>query len=582
MNHVLECVPNFSEGRDQSIIDCIAKAAGSVAGAELLDVDPGAATNRTVVTLAGEPEAVIEATVRAAKEATSLIDMTRHSGEHPRFGALDVCPLVPVAGITMEETIQLAHNLGQRLGEEAGLSVYLYEEAATQPERRNLAQLREGEYEGLAERMKNADHAPDFGPAAFQPKTGATAVGARNFLAAFNVNLNTTSTRRANAVAFDVREKGRIQREDDSLTGPVVKDTEGNPVWIPGSLESVKGIGWFIEEYGICQVSLNLTDLSKVSLHQAFDEVEAKARERGIRATGSELVGLVPRSALLEAGQHYLRRQKRSTGVNDRELIHIAVRSMGLDELGPFQEKEKIVESALEAHKRRTSALASETGGADSHPELKLVEKTVQDFVWETASESPAPGGGSAAAAAGALGAALATMVANLSSHKRGWDDRWEEFSRHAEQGKSCHDRLLALVDEDTAAFDGIMAAWRLPDGNTEEEAAKKSAVQAAVQNAIEVPIQVMEVALESMATALAMAASGLEASASDAGVAALCARAAVLGAGLNVRINAPDLEDESLRDALLAKASELADCSEELEKKILAVVDKRLREGSD
>ena len=581
MKRVLECVPNFSEGRDRSVIDRIAAAAAGVAGVELLDVDPGAATHRTVVTLAGEPEAVVEAAVRAGKEAASLIDMTRHSGQHPRFGAMDVCPLVPVSGITMEETVELARELGRRLGEEAGLSVYLYEEAATRPERRNLAQVRAGEYEGLAERMKDPAHAPDFGPTEFQPRTGATAVSARNFLAAFNVNLNTTSTRRANAVAFDVREKGRIQREGHPLTGPVVQDADGNPVWMPGSLATVKGIGWFIKEYGICQVSLNLTDLSQVSLHQAFDEVEAKARDRGIRATGSELVGLVPRSVMLDAGRHYLRRQQRSTGVSDRELIHIAVRSMGLDELGPFREEEKLVESALEARKRGSGPAASAAEGRGASPKPKLVEKTLQDFVWETASESPAPGGGSAAAAAGALGAALATMVANLSSHKQGWDDRWEEFSKHAEQGKACHDRLLSLVDEDTAAFDSIMASWRLPAGDDDEKAAKDKAVQVAVRNAIEVPLHIMEVALEAMSTALPMAESGLKASASDAGVAALCARAAVLGAGLNVRINAPDLEDAPLRDSFLAKASELTTCAETLEKQILEAVDARLAEGN-
>ncbi len=560
---IVECVPNVSEGRDEAVIRAIADQVETVDGVALLDVEPGAATNRTVITFAGPPEAVVEAAVRLARKAAELIDMTAHQGEHPRFGALDVCPLVPVSGITMEETVEYARELGRRLGEEVGLTVYLYEHAATRPERRNLAEVRQGEYEALPERLKDPEWRPDFGPAEFQPRTGATAVGARDFLAAFNVNLNTTSTRRANAIAFDVREKGRILREGDPLTGPIVRDEEGNPVWKPGSLKAVKAIGWYIEEYGICQVSMNLTDLSTTPIHVAFDETCERARDRGVRVTGSELVGLVPLRAMLDAGRYFLRKQKRSTGVSDRELIKIAVRSMGLDELAPFEPEKKIVEYALEAR----------------NPRKRLVDLTLRGFVEETASESPAPGGGSVAAAVGALGAALGTMVANLSSHKRGWDERWEEFSEVAERGKAFHDRLLALVDADTDAFDALMAAWRLPKGGEAEEAAKEEAVQAAVLAAVEVPLSVMREALASMDVAAEMAEKGLPASVSDAGVAALCARAAVRAAGLNVRINLPQLADEERAEAIRREAAALEEEAERREAAVLARVDEALRE---
>lgn len=560
---IVECVPNVSEGRDEAVIRAIADQVETVDGVALLDVEPGAATNRTVITFAGPPEAVVEAAVRLARKAAELIDMTAHQGEHPRFGALDVCPLVPVSGITMEETVEHARELGRRLGEEVGLTVYLYEHAATRPERRNLAEVRQGEYEALPERLKDPEWRPDFGPAEFQPRTGATAVGARDFLAAFNVNLNTTSTRRANAIAFDVREKGRILREGDPLTGPIVRDEEGNPVWKPGSLKAVKAIGWYIEEYGICQVSMNLTDLSTTPIHVAFDETCERARDRGVRVTGSELVGLVPLRAMLDAGRYFLRKQKRSTGVSDRELIKIAVRSMGLDELAPFEPEKKIVEYALEAR----------------NPRKRLVDLTLRGFVEETASESPAPGGGSVAAAVGALGAALGTMVANLSSHKRGWDERWEEFSEVAERGKAFHDRLLALVDADTDAFDALMAAWRLPKGGEAEEAAKEEAVQAAVLAAVEVPLSVMREALASMDVAAEMAEKGLPASVSDAGVAALCARAAVRAAGLNVRINLPQLADEERAEAIRREAAALEEEAERREAAVLARVDEALRE---
>ncbi|MAW61783.1 MAG: glutamate formimidoyltransferase [Planctomycetes bacterium] len=557
MDRILECVPNFSEGRDPRIIQQITDAIAAVDGVELLDVDPGAATNRTVVTFAGAPEAVIEGAVVAGRMAKELIDMSKHSGEHPRFGGMDVCPLVPISGVSMEETAEYARELGRRLGEEVGLSIYLYEHAASKPERRNLAVVRAGEYEGLADRLQDAQWAPDFGPASFQPRTGATAVGARNFLIAYNVNLNTTSSRRANAIAFDVREKGRIQREGDGLTGPVVKDAQGEPVWIPGKLKAVKGIGWFIEEYGICQVSMNLTDMEVTPLHLAFDETSRAAEARGLRVTGSELVGLVPLQAMLEAGRYFLRKQQRSTGVSEAELIKIAVRSMGLDELAPFDPAKKIIEYVLR--------------GGDGTG--RLAGMSLRAFTEETASESPTPGGGSVSAAVGAFGAALGTMVANLSSHKRGWDARWEEFSQVAERGKALHEELVRLIDADTEAFDRIMAAWRLPQGSEAEKVAQQEALQTATRHAIEVPLRVMEVACASMEVAVEMAEQGMEASASDAGVGALCARMAVRGAGLNVRINGADLADKQQLEGYLAQAEALEAQAAEQEQRVLELV---------
>lgn len=553
MTRLIECVPNFSEGRDMAVIDEITAAIEEVDGVTLLDVDPGQATNRTVVTFVGEPEAVIEAAVQAGHKAAELIDMSQHEGEHPRFGCMDVCPLVPVAGVTMEETVEHARTLAKRLGDEVGLTIYCYENAATRPERRNLAEVRSGEYEGLATKLEDPAWQPDFGPAAFNARSGATAVSARDFLIAYNVNLNTTSTRRANAIAFDVREKGRIKREPP-LTGEVVTDADGNPVSVPGSLTCVKGIGWFIDEYGIAQISLNLTNIAITPVHAAFDECSEKARARGIRVTGSELVGLIPLNAMLDAGRHYLRKQQRSTGVSDAELVKIAVRSMGLDDLAPFDPREKIIEYAIEDKATR-----------------RLVDLTVRGFTEETASESPAPGGGSVSASVGALGAALGTMVANLSSHKRGWDERWEEFSDQAERGKAAYAELLRLVDDDTAAFNAIVAAWR-SDPEVRDEA-----IQAATRQAIEVPLRVMEVALESMDVMRVMAETGLAASASDAGVGALCARTAVLGAGLNVRINAKDLTDASERSDYLARAAALAEKATAAEAEILAVVEGKL-----
>ena len=559
MRKLIECVPNFSEGRDRAVIDAITSRVETADGVKLLDVDPGEATNRTVVTFVGEPDDVVEAAVRAIATATELIDMTGHSGEHPRFGATDVCPLVPVTGISMEETAEYARALGRRLGEELGLTIYCYENAASSPQRRNLADVREGEYEGLAAKLADPDWQPDFGPAEFNERSGATAVGARSFLLAYNVNLNTTSTRRANAIAFDVRERGRQKRIGDPLTGQVELDDAGNEVWIPGSLKNVKAIGWYIDEYGIAQISMNLTDIEVTPLHVAFDEVVDKAAARGVRVTGSELVGLVPLDAMLDAGRHYLRKQRRSTGVADVELIKIAVKSLGLDELAPFDPRQKIIEYAIE-----------------DHGDL-LVDLSLRSFVEETASESPAPGGGSVSAAMGALGAALATMVANLSSHKRGWDDRWEEYSDWAERGKAYHDELLQLVDADTAAFDQLMAAFGLPSNTADAKDTRHQAIQAATQHAIEVPLQVMETSLASMDVIEAMAGAGLAASVSDAGVAALCARSAVMGAYLNVKINAGQLADKDLAAVYLKRGLALQEVAVAREAKILAEVESRL-----
>ncbi len=553
MKRLIECVPNFSEGRDMSVIQRITDAVEAVDGVKLLDVDPGAATNRTVVTFAGEPEDVIEAAVVAGKMAAELIDMSKHTGEHPRFGCMDVCPLVPISGVSMEECAEYARTLAKRLGEEAGLTIYCYEAAALTEERQNLAVVRAGEYEGLKERLSKPEWAPDFGPAAFNAKSGATAVSARDFLVAYNVNLNTTSTRRANAIAFDVREKGRKKREGCPLTGPVVKDEDGNEVWVPGALECVKGIGWFIEEYGVAQISMNLTNVSVTPTHVAFDTCVDKAQARGIRVTGSEIVGLIPLEAVLDAGRYFLRKQKRSTGVSDGDLIHIAVKSMGLDELAPFDPDKKIIEYVLRGEQGE-----------------RLVDRTVEGFTHETASESVAPGGGSVAAAVGALGAALGTMVANLSSHKRGWDERWEEFSGWAEKGKACHEELLRLVDADTDAFNEIMAAFGLPNKTDEEKAERAAAIEAATVGAIEVPFRTMEVSMESMDVIAAMADFGLPASASDAGVAALCARTAVLGAYLNVLINAKELTDAEKARSFVERGADLRDRAMAREAEIL------------
>jgi glutamate formiminotransferase/formiminotetrahydrofolate cyclodeaminase len=560
-SQLVECVPNFSEGNDLSIIKQITDQIETAEGVKLLDVDPGKATNRTVVTFVGPPEEVVEAAVRAVRKAAELIDMRKHHGAHPRFGATDVCPLVPVSNITMEETVEYAHRLARRLGEEVGITVFCYENAALAEQRRNLAQVRSGEYEGLADKLRRPEWRPDFGPAEFNPKSGATAVGARDFLVAYNVNLNTTSTRRANAIAFDIREKGRVKTADGQPGGKPVLDQNGQKVWTPGTLKCVKAIGWYIKEYGIAQISINLTNISVTPVHRAFDEVRKKAHLRGIRVTGSELVGLIPLQAMLEAGRYFLRKQKRSLGVSDKELIKIAVKSLGLDDLYPFQPEEKIIEYAI----------------AEDAKQKRLIDLPLEGFVHETASESPAPGGGSVSAAMGAMGAALATMVANISSHKRGWDDRWEEFSDWAVKGKDLHDELLRLIDEDTNAFNAILAAFRMPQGTDDEEAARDQAVQDATKAAIEVPFRVMEKALESMEVIKAMAEIGNPASVSDAGVGALGARSAVLGAFLNVKINADGVKDKKWITDLLARGEEIQRQAIAEERQILEIVGRML-----
>lgn len=560
---LIECVPNFSEGRDRAVIKQITDQIETVEAVWLLDVDPGAGTNRTVVTFVGPPEPVLEAAFRAAKKASEIIDMSKHTGEHPRFGATDVCPLIPISGVTMEDVVPLARRLGKRLGEELGIAVYCYEYAAFHENRRNLAACRSGEYEGLKEKLSRPEWKPDFGPTTFNARSGATAVGARDFLVAYNVNLNTTSTRRANAVAFDIREKGRPRREGNPLTGKVVRDEKGQPVSIPGSLKCIKAIGWFIAEYGVAQISINLTNLAVTPLHVAFDECCRKAEARGLRVTGSELVGLVPLKSMLDAGRYFLKKQQRSVGISDKELVKIAVKSLGLNDLTPFKPEEKIIEYVLAS---RASSKAR-----------KLVDMSVAGFVEETASESAAPGGGSVSAAVGALGAALATMVANLSAHKRGWDERWEEFSDWAEKGKRFHVELLRLVDEDTAAFNALMAAFGLPQGGEAEKAARKAAIRSATRRAIEVPFRVMETSLASMGVIRAMAEQGNPNSVSDAGVAALCARTAVLGAHLNVKINAPGLDDKGFVNDILARAEKVRAAAIEEERGILSVVDAKL-----
>ncbi|UCG87034.1 MAG: glutamate formimidoyltransferase [Gemmatimonadota bacterium] len=557
---LVECVPNFSEGKDLSVIKSITDRIESVDGVTLLDVDPGKATNRTVVTFVGPPVAAVEAAFRAVAQASELIDMSNHVGEHPRFGATDVCPLVPVSGITMEETVEYARQLARRLGDELGITVYCYENAAFTERRRNLADVRAGEYEGLEQKLRDPQWRPDFGPAEFNRRSGATAVGARDFLVAYNVNLNTTSTRRANAIAFDVREKGRVKRKGDPLTGEVVRGKAGEPVWTPGSLKCVKAIGWFIEEYGIAQISMNLTNINVTPVHVAFDEVRDKARARGVRVTGSELVGLIPLQAMLDAGKYFLRKQQRSTGIPDHEIIKIAVKSLGLDELTAFNPREKIIEYAILDRSAR-----------------KLVDLSVTEFVERTASESATPGGGSVAAAVGAMGVALGTMIANLSSHKRGWDARWQEFSDWAERGKVLHNELLRLIDEDTEAFNKVMDAFGLPRETRAEQEQRERAIEEATKGAIDVPFRILEKAHESMAIIKAMAETGNPASVSDAGVGALCALLAVRGALLNVRINARDLADKELARERIERGSQIEQQALALEREILKVVDSKM-----
>ena len=562
MKKLIECVPNFSEGKDMSIIKQITDQIETVEGVKLLDVDPGAATNRTVVTFVGTPDEVIEAAFLAVKKASQLIDMTKHKGEHPRMGATDVCPLVPISNISMEETVEYAHKLAKRIGDELEIPVYCYEKAAFTKERRNLAYCRSGEYEGLPEKLSKPEWKPDFGPAKFNARAGATAVGARDFLVAYNINLNTTSTRRANSIAYDIRERGRVKREGNPITGKIVRDEQGNQVYIPGSLKEVKGIGWFIEEYGIAQISLNLTNISVTPVHVAFEEACKKAQERGIRVTGSELVGLIPLKAITDAGKYFLRKQQRSVGVSEDELIKIAVKSLGLDDLKPFNPKEKIIEYMI----------------SEDHSK-KLADMDLRSFANETASESPAPGGGSISAYVAALGVSLGTMVANLSSHKRGWDDRWEEFSDWAEKGQALKDELLLLVDEDTHAFNLIMDAFGMPKSSDNEKLLRTKTIQEASKYAMEIPFRVMQKSLESMEIMKAMALTGNPNSASDAGVGALCARTAVKGAFMNVKINAAGIDDHAFVTNLLEKGAAIEKMAEEKEREIVTIVEQKIKE---
>lgn len=560
---IIECVPNFSEGRDMAVVKQITDEIEACEGVRLLDVDPGEATNRTVVTFVGEPEAVVEAAFRAVKKAGEVIDMRHHHGEHPRIGATDVLPLVPVSGITLEECAQLARKLAERIATETGIPCYCYEAAALKPERRNLAVCRAGEYEAIPEKLADPAKAPDFGARPYDEsiaRTGCTVVGARDFLIAVNFNLNTTSTRRANAIAFDVREKGRPERIGNPITGEIRRDENGKPVMIPGTLKGTKAIGWYIKEYGIAQVSMNITDINATPLHAAFDEVCRCAEARGVRVTGTEIVGLVPERALIDAGKHFLRKQHRSTGIPKEDILDIAIKSMGLSDLRPFEPKEKVIEYLLDADK----------DGAD-----KLTALTVKGFADETLRESPAPGGGSVAAYMGALGAALGTMVANLSAHKPGWDDRWEEFSRWADKGVELEAELLHLVDEDTEAFNRIMAAFGMPKNTDEDKRLRSEAIQKATLFAAQVPLETMKASFKAFEICKAMAETGNPNSVSDAGVGALAARAAVLGAGLNVKINASSLKDKAQAETLINEANNLMAEADKAEREVMEIVEK-------
>lgn len=560
---LIECVPNISEGRDRIKIKAIAEIVETVDGVKLLDIDPGKATNRTVITFVGNPDQVIEAAFLLIKKAAELIDMRKHSGEHPRFGATDVCPLVPISGITLEETAVYAHQLGNRVGRELGIPGYFYEKAAKDNSRTNLASCRSGEYEGLKDKLIDPKWKPDFGPAEFTEqvaKTGAIAISARDFLIAYNVNLNTTSTRRANAIAFDIREAGRIMREGNPATGKKVLDEHGEPVRIPGKLKAVKGIGWYIEEYGIAQISYNLTNIKITSMHEAFDATCKAADERGLRVTGSELIGLIPLQAMLDAADYYLIKQERSLGIAESEKIKIAVKSLGLDDLKPFIPEDKIIEYQLRKNQP-----------------AKLIDLSAAALAEETASESMAPGGGSIAAYVGALGVALGTMVANLSAHKAGWDEQWETFSDWAQKGQVYKNKLLYLVDEDTRSFNGIIEAFRLPKTNHEEEKIRMQAVENATKYATEIPYEVMKTAFASLEVMQAMIDKGLPSSLSDAAVGVLCAKTAVTGAHFNVRINAKDIKDQSFVDEILGKAEKIYQQTLEIEKSVMEILDQRL-----
>ena len=563
MKQLIECVPNISEGRDMNIINQVTAEIEKVEGVKLLDVDPGQTTNRTVITFVGEPEQACEAAFRVVQKAAELIDMRNHHGAHPRQGATDVCPLIPVSNITMEEVVEYAHKLGKRLGEELNIPIYCYENAAFQPKRRNLAYCRTGEYESLSARLGSEEWKPDFGPNEWNDhvaQTGATQVGARDFLIAINYNLNTTSTRRANAVAFDVREKGRPQREGGKPSGKILKDEKGNPIMIPGTLKGTKAIGWFIEDYGIAQVSMNITSIKVAPVHLCFDEVCRCAANRGLRVTGCEIVGLIPKSVLIDAGKYYLAKQQRSLGVSEDEIMKVAVKSMGLDDLKPFDPKEKVIEFLIEDHSQK-----------------KLVDLTCTGFCDETASESPAPGGGSVSAYMGALAASLGTMVANLTGGKAAYDDEWEKFSDIAVKGQALKTELLHLVDEDTNAFNKIMNAFGLPKKTDEEKAARTAAIQEATKFATEVPFHTMQKSFEAFEVCRAMVEWGNPASVTDGGVGALAARSAVMGAHLNVKINASSLKDEAFKGEILAKAADLEARAIKEEAEIIKIVNEKI-----
>ena len=563
MKQIIECVPNISEGRDIDKINTIASAAQEIDGVKLLNVDPGKATNRTVITFVGEPQKVIDAAFLVIKKAQELIDMRKHSGEHPRMGATDVCPLVPISNISMQECVKWAHKLGEKVGKELGIPVYHYEQAAKEEKRINLANCRQGEYEGLSKKLTDTNWKPDFGPSEFNnsiQKSGATAISARDFLVAYNINLNTTSTRRANAVAFDIREAGRIKREGGKITGEILKDKDGIPIKEPGLFKAVKGIGWFIEEYGIAQISYNLTNINISPLHEVFDKTCERAVARGMRVTGSELVGLVPKKVLIEAGEYFLKKQQRSIGIEEDEIIKIAIKTLGLDELSPFNPKERIIEYML-----------------NSDAKKPLVNMTLTEFANETASESPAPGGGSISAYCGALGISLGAMVANLSAHKRGWDEKWEDFSSWAKKGIEYQKKLLELVDEDTNAFNNIMNAFRLSQDTEKDKEKRKKAIQEATKHAILTPFQVMETAFISMEVMKEMVNIGNPNSVTDAAVGALCARTAVIGAFLNVKINCGDCEDKQFVEDILKKAQKIVDDASALEQKIIEITNSKI-----
>ena len=538
---IIECVPNFSEGRNQETLDAIAQAIESVEGVSLLDIDPGVATNRTVVTFVGNEEDIVEAAFRAIKVASEKIDMRQHQGEHPRFGACDVCPFVPVSNATMDDCIRCAHELGKRLGSELGLSGYFYESAALQDGRKNLAVVRSGEYEGLAQKLEDSKWKPDFGPSKFNPQFGAVAVGARDFLIAYNVNLNTTSVRRANSIAFDVREQGRVKRKGDKLNGEIVRDKDGNAERVPGTCKGVKAIGWYIDEYQLAQISMNITNISDTPLHVAFEACRDSANQRGLRVTGSELVGLVPKKVLLDAGKFFLEKQERSAGISEAEIIHIAVKSMGLDELGPFDPKKKVIEYLLE-----------------KEGDEALVELSVKGFAQSTTRETPTPGGGSVSAAVGAFGVSLAGMVANLSAHKRGWDDQWEYFSDWAGKAQELQERLLFLVDEDTRSFDAIMSAFRLPKGSEEEKKARSAEIQGATKYAMEVPYEVVKTAYAGLEICEAMVEKGNPNSITDGAVGALCLFTAMEGALMNIQINAQGFKDKAFVEDVFAQCDKM------------------------